>query len=429
MTASQIERAADQKLVDIRVSPPKGAGYAGEWIPLLLVVTRSSSSGTPVRLRHVTHNEKEIQVDMDLLDREVVIRPGENYRLTVPIRVSQPCVLPLATLGLQVQEIDSRESQAIGLPEAVSFPEQLLEIRPAIGQEIDLQLEPICAYTEGTKVQVTLNHRGMTAFHDWTVNFMPEQAVVAGKGTLQRSRFQPGDRDQVELVVNGTELELVMTASVDGQRTDYRKVLSIKKPHMPDERRFRFLEPRRLSTDQITVCEKESARPVTMIQGHFAVHGGEQYEVLIRPQQGHVSHIKIRDIQGKVHVRNAEEDRNSGGWRFLIDVAASSELFCRPEVLYYDMQGQGDRWTGEIPLSLQPASWRHLRVAAALGVAITIQGVAAAAKFLHKADYDLAEALTDFHWKEDFHLLFLFSIPLIWALFKGYDWVQFRLEN
>jgi hypothetical protein len=148
---------------------------------------------------------------------------------------------------------------------------------------------------------------------------------------------------------------------------------------------------------------------------------------VIRPQQGRVNQIKIRDIQGKIQVRNAEEERTSGAWRFLIDVTASNELLSRPEVLYYDMQGHDERWTGEISLSFQPARWRHLRVAGALGIALTVQGIAAAAKFLHKAEYDLGEALTDFHWKEDFHLFFLLSIPLIWGLFKAYDWAQFRL--
>jgi hypothetical protein len=413
------------RLIEIEVPSLRGPFYAGDWVPLLLVIRRPDTAAAPARIRNFFTRDLQVQLDLDLLNRETEIRPGEVYRLTVPVRVPVSRSLSLDCIGLEVQDEHDQQSGEVFLPA------KILEFRPAIGKEITVRLEPICAYEAGTKVQLALRHDGTTTFESLTVTINPEEAVRTGKPTLQRPSFRPGDSEQVELVVDQPEIEVVMVGSVDGQRPEARQVLAVTSPPTPRERRFRFLEPHRLSTDQVTVFEKlgDDPRPVTPVHGTYALRGGCQYQVVIRPLQGAVSRIRLRDIQGRVQVRDTEEDGKAGAWRFLIEVAATAELFRRPEVLYYDVERDGERLTGEIATCLQPPRWAHGRVAIALGLALTVQGLAAIGHFLQRIEFDVTEALADFRPREDFHLFFLCSIPAFWGILKVGDWLQYRLRD
>jgi hypothetical protein len=411
--------------INIEVTVPGGPAYAEEWVPVLLAIRRPDSWATAVRIRNVSSLDPGVQFDLDLLDRDLEVRPGETYRLTLPLRVALPRELALDTITVQVQEAKAKDSHLIPLP-----PKRL-EFRPAIGNEIHITLDPICPYRIGTKVQLTLHHGGTTIFEDLTVNLVPEQAIRAGKRTLQRQMFKPGEDERVDLVIDQEEIEIALACTADGKHAEARRKLAVAALPAANSRRFRFLEPRRLSTDQIAVFQKtgDELRSMGTEQGIYPLWGGCQYQIVIRPLQAGVSHIRIRDIQGRVHVRNVEEDRQEGAWRFLVEVIASSELFRKSETIYYDVESRGGDLTGEIPICLLPPRWTYWRVASALGVALTVQGVVAVGRFLLRADFDLTEAMADFNIREDFNLLFLMSIPVFWFVFKVADWLQDRLQS
>ncbi len=71
----------------------------------------------------------------------------------------------------------------------------------------------------------------------------------------------------------------------------------------------------------------------------------------------------------------------------------SHELFSKPERLFYTVTRPEEKLKGEVHLRLRPDRGRHLRMAGALGVAVSVQGVDALFTFLAKADYSLEEAL------------------------------------
>src|SRR5215203_518773 len=119
---------ATEPLVEIHVTVPRDLVLAGEWVPLSLTIRRPSSQASPVRIRNVSSTDRDVQIDLDLLDREMEVRPGEAYRLTVPIRVCRARVLGLGHLSLQVEDTATRYSDLVRLPP------QALQFRPAIGK-------------------------------------------------------------------------------------------------------------------------------------------------------------------------------------------------------------------------------------------------------------------------------------------------------
>jgi hypothetical protein len=168
----------------------------------------------------------------------------------------------------------------------------------------------------------------------------------------------------------------------------------------------------------------ETTAAVDSTQGIYSIHGGNQYHLMIRPQHPGVTKIAVRDIPGVVHVRDSQQTRD-GGWRFVIDVNFA-ELLRKAEVIYYDVESRGEHLTGEVPICLKPPRFRHWQVAGALGLALTVQGIAAIAKFLHTADFDVTGLASEFRLREDYNLFFLFSIPASLGLLKVVDWVQYR---
>ena len=411
----------------IQVSVPKSPAYEGEWVPLVLILTRPSDADGAVQVRAVTCDDPDVQLDLDLLDRETPLRPGETYRLTMPLRASRPKVLGLGHLTVHVRphrlELDDHGAEH---EEPVPLPPTALAIRPAIGRHITVKIEPLCAYDDGTKVLLTLKHNGSTTFRDLTVNLLPPDAIRGGKPTIRRAEFQSNQEEQLELVVTGNEIDVVMTAIVDGEHTEARRTFAIGEPPRVGEQRFHFLEPRQLSTDVTAMFELsgETSTPVDSPQGIFAIHGGNQYHLIIRPQHSGVTSIDVRDIPGLIHKRDRQQLRD-GGWRFLIDVSFS-ELLRKPEVIYYDVESRGEHLTGEVPVCLKPPWSRHIQVAGALGIALTVQGVAAIARFMHNADFDLTSVASEFKFRDDYNLFFLFSIPGALGLLKVVDWMQYR---
>jgi hypothetical protein len=409
-------------VIDAQVVLPRGPGYAGEWISVLLVLKRPSSYSTDVRISNITTTDPAIQLDLDLLDRQVRIRPGETYRLTMPLRAQEPKPVALHSIQLQVKELEAN------LETEVCLPAKVLEIRPAIGNEIAVRLDSLCTYADGTKVLLTLEHQGSTVFQDLTVNVLPEEAVCSGKRTINRPRFQLADKEEIELVVNHKELHIELLGTVDGQRPEARRTLLI--PALPalSEKRFRFLEPRRLSIDRTAFVELtgDSQLPVSQLHGSHSLFGGSTYELVIHPQVSGVTDIQLRDIPGVIVVRNTEHDANTGDWKIRLDVTFQ-DVFRRAEVLYYDVKARGDQLSGEVPICLRPPRLKHWQVAGYLGIALTVQGVAGVTRLLREASFDLTTLFSDFDLRQDYNLFFLLSVPVAFAGIKVVDWLQYRL--
>jgi hypothetical protein len=414
-------------LLEIQTAELPPIAYAGEWIPVTWLLTRPEKSGTNVRIKNVNCPDREVQLDTDLLQSDIEIRPGETYRLTVPVKVGHPKILDLERFVIQVGD-------ATGNPrndEPVSPPRKELRILPAIAREILISVEPLCAYDQGTKVLLTFDHRGPTLFSDLVITLEPEQAIQAGKRILRRISFGPGEKEQVEAVVNTEKLIIQMVARVQGTQTEAEVTKPIGRLLSRAERpRFRFLEPRRLSLDQKLVARVSGTdlQSVPPVEGAYPLQSGERYQIAITPQDPAVTEISLRDIVGVIHVRNREQAPDKRSWTFLVDVSGN-DLFKRPERLFYDVKRGEETLTGEMPVCLLPAWGRHFRLAGVLGVALTVQGIGALVRFLVTADYSLQEALTHFHFNSDYQVFFSLSIPLVWGLLQLFDQLQYRWKN
>jgi hypothetical protein len=401
--------------------------YAGEWVPVTLLLTRPEHSGAGVRIKNVSVPDREVQLNTDLLQSDIEVRPGETYRLTVPIKVGHPRTLDLEQFVIQVGDATGDP----GKDQGVSPPRKEIRFLPAIAREIMVSVVPLCAYEQGTKVLLTFEHQGATPYTDLAVTLGPEEAIQAGKGTLRRPSFAPGEKEQVEAVVNAERLEIHLAARAEGMQTEAALSQPVGRLLTRAERpRFRFLEPRRLSLDQKAVARVNGSdlQPVQPVEGAYALQCGERYQIAIRPQDPAVTDVRLRDIAGVIHVRKQEQVKDQRSWAFLVDVAWN-DLFRRPERLFYDAKRGEETLTGEMPLCLLPGWGRHLRLAGVLGVAVTLQGVGALVRFLVSADYSLPEAVAHFNLSSDYQVLFPFSIPLVWAFLRLSDRLQYRWKN
>jgi hypothetical protein len=416
------------KLLDVKVSAAWDRAYAGEPLPVTFELYRPTTDPRPVRLHNLTSSDPDLHLDVDLLQQGVEIRPGERYHFTVPMRVLHPKLLDLSSIALRVGQKDAEGRE---LSAAVHPLTQKLAVRPAIGNEIAVRLESLCNYDEGTKVLLTLKHQGATPFNDLTVTLGPAAAIRSGKPTVQRACFGPGDEEQLELVVAQRELELIMVATVNGQRPEAWRTLRIDPPVPPAEKRFRFLEPRRLARDRLRIYEiagDGKLRAVPEQKGTYLLEGGRQYRVEIRPTQPGVVAVKLNDIPGLLHVRKTEENSQESEWILVVDVTGH-QLLRKPERLFYEMETPGGKLSGEIPICLTQSSSRFWQVAAALGLAITVQGVAAVGPFLQDADRSVAEAFTHFDPSKHLKVLYLLSIPAAWLGLRVVDWFQYQFRT
>jgi hypothetical protein len=406
---------------------PWERAFADEWLPLTLVLERPETCTSSACVRHVSCGDPEVQLNLDLLDRNLDIRPGETYRLTVPIRVARAKTLELKSFSLQVQDAALPASRG----ELVPLPDKQLAVRPSLDKQIRVRLEPLCRYAEGTKAQLTLEHHGSIPLREFRVSLGPEEGLASGKRAIRRPAFEPQQKEEVEVVVNRDELEVQLVAFVGGERLQSRQCLRVGQPPRHDERRFRFLEPRRLSIDQRTayrVGDDNSRTPLEAKDGTVRLRGGQLYEIEIRPQQPGVKSIRLHDIPGKLHVRRTEPDLAKGCWKFRIEVSFA-EVFRKPEILYYEVERPEESLTGEIPLCLIAPGARGWQVAIALGLTLTLQGFTALARALNRAEFDFLAAASEFHPGRNLNLLSLLSIPMIRVGLRCADWLQYRLRS
>jgi hypothetical protein len=410
------------RLLEVGLPEPCEKGYAGEWLPLKVLLQRPGDADTAVYVKRASCRDADVQLNTDLMQGDLEIRPGEAHVLTVPVCVPTPRLFDLSAVVFQV----ARRGE---VGELVSLPNKPLRIEPAIGDEVKVDLKSLCRYAEGTKAQVTLSHKGRTHFDDFTVTLGPESAVAAGKRVLRRSALAPGDEERFEVVVGGDRLDIDLNGKVDGLAATAQLSRPVPRIATRDARRFRFLEPRRLSLDLTSVTEDGTGRAARPVQAAYPLHGEQRYQIVIRPQQVEVSEVKLHDIPGVIHVLKTEVDAGRRAWSFLVDVTVKGR-WSKPERLFYDVHATPQaRLTGEIHVRLTPPRLAHATLAATLGLALTIQGLGSLVRFVLKPGFAVEDALSDFHFSSDYQLLFIASIPLAWAALALYDRLHYRWSS
>jgi hypothetical protein len=412
----------DQAALEVQIANVPARAYVGERFPLVLLLKRPKGQDHALRVVNFACKDRDVQINTDMLERNVSVRPGETYCVTVSLEVWQARNLALDSLYFEIEG-----------PEGPNFllwlPPKQVAIQPALNQEIKVEIVPLCPYEVGTKVQITLENKGETRFRDLTISLEPFQLVYSGKRTLRLVAFNPGDREQMEAVVAGDELTLVMTALVEGQHVESRVPVKIPPLENREKKTFRFLEPRRLAQDQIQVFRMAPEGPRALPEGQagYPLQGGEEYRINIIPQNSGVQSIDLKESPGQLQVNKIEEDPTKRRWTFLAEVSFNG-LWSKPKRLFYQVESSGEKLTGEIHLRLKPPWGRYLIFALALGLAITAQGIIVLGKIILKADSPL-DMFAGFEPGRDFQIFFLFVIPVLWIALRVFDRIQYRFRT
>jgi hypothetical protein len=394
--------------------------FAGTWFPITVRLKCPASQPHCCRIRNIDCTDKEIQLDSDLLQRDVELRRGESYRFTIYLNVPHVGVIKLSSIYVEV---------AGEVSDIFHFPDQELQIRPALGRDISIKEEPICSYGNVTKLQLTFHHQGGAPYENLRISFGPESAVHAGKQQIHREVFRPND-EEVVMVATSEDLELTLTATTNDRASlRFQKKIPFRTIERKNGELFRFLELDKLSSDQILIRNKNrKGEPIALKRSAYPLVGGGNYQVVIRPQQAGVIDIQLKDVPGSIYVRAGAFDPEESVWKFDIDVAFS-ELLTKSERLIYRVTSKDGPLTGEIYVSLAPPGMNRWKFAIAVGIAATAQGVAALARALLNPEMNLEEVISGMKNNGNYSPLLVLSIPLVWVATMLYDRLQYRLRN
>jgi hypothetical protein len=405
----------------IRLAGPLSPAYAGEWLPLPVEMSHPSDAPGPVRVRKIDCENRGVQVDSDLFQSDIELRPGETYRVTLPVLVSHPCELDLSSLYVEIADPS----------ELIHFEQRLVSVAPSLAKELELTVKSLCAYETGTKVQLTWRHTGATRFEEFAVALGPVDSILSGKAMLRRQTFGPNDTDQAEVVVRGETLDVHTSARSGADSVEVRQTVRIVPPPLPGQRpRFRFLAPRQLASDNVTVHQAKGGLLVAAAGGCFPVHAGMSYVVTVRPQSPRVTALSLRDIPGRVVVRKPEGESEGHAWKFQVEINVSPhEYFSRPERLDYTVQSTDGPLAGEIHLCVKPPRGKHWGIAAAFGLALTAQGFIALGRLLLHPDVSPDQLWSDFKVARDYPVFFLLTVPALWLCLSTLDWLFWRVRD
>ena len=376
-------------------------------------------------LNSIKCDDPHVQMDSDLVQTQIELRPSESYRCTIPVRVPHPRQVNLSSF---------RFAFANQLPDGNAGPvlqfqaaARLMTVKPAIGKEIETIVKPICRYDEGVKVSVTFVHQGTSEFKDWSLSIGPASEIKAGKPTVQKPVFKPGERETLELVVLTDNLDVVHSATIDGTRGEFRQKFSVTPPPPADSKRFRFLEPTRLAQDSVRVFRLtgDDRMYAEKRQEAFVLRGGERYLVEIEPRNPRIQDLKLNGLGHQVQVLKSE--RKSNVWTFTIDVVTLG-LFRISERLFYEVAEQNGKLSGEIPICLVPHWTRHISFATTLCAFLSVQGLVGLKKWVSTSDHSAIQTLAEFSTREHLPLVAMtVSTPFLWIGMKICDWTQYRM--
>jgi len=412
-------------IIAIKLTAPWERAYAGEWLPMVIEMQRPADSADTLFFESMKCEDPNVQIDTDLVQSRLELRPAEAYRCTVPIRAAHPCQVSLGTFVFAFSKVDPET----GRPQVLKFKSaaRTMTVKPALNREIETIVKPICRYEEGVKVAVTFTHRGNTPFQDWSLSLGPIAEIKAGKPVIQKALFVPGERESIELVINSDKLDVIHSATINGHRGEFREQFAVSSPPIPEGKRFRFLEPTRLAQDSIRIFRLvgDDRMFAEKRQEAFVLSGGERYLVEIEPRSAGVREVKLNGLGHQVQVLKTEP--KGGVWTFTIDVAALN-VFRAAERLYYEVTAESGKFAGEIPVCLISHWTRHARLAATAGAALSLQGLIGLGKWIGSSEHSVLEAISEFSLSEHLSLIGMtLSTPFLWAGVKVVDWLQYRL--
>jgi hypothetical protein len=401
---------SSDSLVEIDVPDTWDRIPANEFVPLPLVIRRPADQTGPVTLAFVNHADaKRVTLNTDLFQRDVSLRPGESYALTLDVQFHSPGRVNLSEVYVEVKP-------AVGDSTLVRLPARDVQVVPSLTRQLDAKVERICTYDSSSKLEVSLQHVGETVWTDMEIGVGPAGRLRAGVACHRWPEFRRDQCKRFEIVVDGDTVELTLAGTADGERVTGRRSLLVPPADAgPVEHRpFTFLEPRALTTDRITIQLADGGPELQLRRGKIPVYGGgERYMVTIHPSEPHAKAVDLLGAPGQVEV---EPMRSEGrAWFFLLTVVDNSWL-TQTVRLYYDVEIPDRVLRGELFLMVQPSNVKLWTLAATAGAAITIKGFTALVPALvhpeHQRD-DMISGLLELLEKRWTDWLQLLSIPVL----------------
>ncbi|MCS6863507.1 MAG: DUF4126 domain-containing protein [Gemmataceae bacterium] len=381
---------------------------SGERI-IVRVTIRNASHGRSTELRSLESRKPQVaQIESELFERDIILGPGEEYHCDVAVRFLREGTFPAPHFALNAGR-DPHDR-------IIDFPTPDITVVPSLNRELRVTIEPICTYEHvGTKLDVHVEHIGTHRLTDFHLRLGPREKIRSGYVEQKRPEFKPGEVLRFTVVVDAEELALTAEASAGSQMTGpvtWRlpvQTISSAATTAP----YRFLEPRKLSDADIELRSiNENATLVPFYRGAFIVTTGQKYRLVIRPHHPHVEDVHFLSHRGVAEVERLPV--RDGTWEFLLQLVSNSK-WSTTSVLHYAVTTSDGPQQGELVLLIRPTLKGQWTLAATLGAAVTVKGLAGIApalanpegfwKSLVAAPENLGSLL---------NVVAAVSIPLIW---------------
>ncbi len=382
----------------------------GEAFPLRLVIQRPPDRTGPVVIPYFNHTDSSrVSLDTDLFQREVTLHPGECLELTVGVEFRTAGPANLRDFYVQADPPDG------GRGDIVRLPDRNLRVLPSMRPTVQVTAERICAYDQAVKMEVVVRNTGAVAWEDFVIGVGPAGKVRSGVTRHRRPRLETGQTERFEVVLAPGSLELTLAGTTNGDRIVDKQIFRVALEGETSQTPvlFQFLEPRALTSDQVTIRGDEDGVLLVPRRGVYPITGaGKTYRVTIHPNDATAEDVDLLGTPGHVEVKKMKSENRE--WSFLV-TPLDSPLIPQFARIYYDVKIPGRVLRGELYLAVQPANAKLWTLAATAGAALTIKGITGVLQTAltpdHGADdlwFDIVEQLRR-NWTNGLQLL---SIPL-----------------
>jgi hypothetical protein len=405
--------------VAVEVLDPWDVVPVGRTIPLRVSLLRPIDRTGSVRIPLLGHPKTERAVlNLDLFPRDICLRPGESYTVTVGVQFREPGPANLNEFDVQVKPDGDQPTPELWEGVLVQLPARSFRVVPDLEREIHIEVVRVCGYESGVKVAIAAENRGATVWRNLELSVGPRTCLRSGPTCRREPEFPPGQRLTFEVIIAGDIVEVELWAMFGDDRVSARTVCPIPVADLELRRPpFVFLEPRNLTHDRVIIKAEADGTELTPAGGVYSVEGDKgRYIVTVFPSRPGVVSVELLRAPGMIEVE--EMDSDGGAWSFLITVV-ENPLFSTTARLYYDITLPNQTLRGELYFAIRPTTMRWWLFALTAGVAITAKGAAALAPaILHPAD-TLHEFMEDWgsllskRWTD---LAALVSIPIIRGL-------------
>ena len=404
---------------------------AGEDVWLRFAVTCEPGQSVSVVLPAEGVRHPQAKIDTDFMTDEVRLKPGDRASLSVGVHLAEPGNGDWSAFRVQVNPLTGNDADRA----FVNLPKRPFRITPSLDRCLQLSLARVCTYGDAAKVEVVARNGCADDLTDLELEVGPPESVRMGPLKKCVAVLRPGDEVKFDLVVSAPSVAFAVNALVNGSRLQGMRchMVPSHEARLDAPAAFRFLEPRALTTDRVTLAREKNGEELTPRNGLHPIRGGKSHYVLtIYPTRPEAIGVRLYKAPGRVEVES--HPPTGRAWSFTITIV-ENPMLTQLVRLDYDVELPNDKaLRGEIYLSIRPTWTKLWGVAATLGITLTAKGFyeLASAGTLLRLDDGIgaaAEHLPELLAQRGTKLLPLLSVPGFWLLLYAADRVWRPIEE